>query len=97
MDSSLGSLVKFHLKNLGAESLETLVMPHMKLDFVLIEEDLFDVPEITGTDLATNRQAPVSEDALQRQKQMREGVADIRRENEAATDLTERVVVTTKV
>ncbi|WP_309598899.1 hypothetical protein [Legionella sainthelensi] len=97
MDSSLGSLVQFHLKNLGAESLEKLVMPHMKLDFVLIEEELFDVPEITGTDLAANRQAPVSEDALQRQRQMREGVADIRRENEADTDLTERVVVTTRV
>lgn len=97
MDSSLGSLVQFHLKNLGAESLEQLVTPHIKLDFVLIEEDLFDVPEITGTDLASDRQVPVGEDALQRQRQMREGVTDIRRENEVDTDLTESVVVTTRV
>lgn len=92
-DSSLGSLVQFHLKSLGAESLEQLATPHIKLDF----EELFDVPEITGTELAAHRQVPVGEDALQRQRQMREGVTDLRRENEADTDLTESIVVTTRV
>lgn len=90
MDSSLGKLVQFHLKNLGAESLQKLVLPCVKFDdtiddFVTIEKDeLFDVPDITGEELASKKgieQGALDKEALLKQKQIKTDLLDLREED----------------
>ncbi|CZH28433.1 TPA: hypothetical protein JBD88_14575 [Legionella pneumophila subsp. pneumophila] len=92
MDSSLGKLVQFHLKNLGAESLQKLVLPCVKFDdtiddFVAIEKDeLFDVPDITGEELASKKEVEegtLDKEALLKQKQIKTDLLDLREEDKA--------------
>ncbi|HAT1658329.1 TPA: hypothetical protein JBL19_02775 [Legionella pneumophila] len=92
MDASLGKLIQFHLKNLGAESLQKLVLPCVKFDdtiddFVTIEkDDLFDVPDITGDELASKKEieaGALDKEALQKQKQIKTDLLDLREEDKA--------------
>lgn len=90
MDASLGKLIQFHLKNLGAESLQKLVLPCVKFDdtiddFVTIEkDDLFDVPDITGDELASKKEieaGALDKEALLKQKQIKTDLLDLREED----------------
>lgn len=84
MDSSLGQLVQFHLKSLGVESLKQLALPHIKIDdFTLIDKDeLFDVPDITGGELASEKE--LKEDALLKQRLIKNDLLELRQEDETA-------------
>ncbi|MGX6642150.1 hypothetical protein [Legionella pneumophila] len=92
MDGSLGKLIQFHLKNLGAESLQKLVLSCVKFDdtiddFVTIEkDDLFDVPDITGDELASKKEietGALDKEALLKQKQIKTDLLDLREEDKA--------------
>lgn len=88
-DSRLKKIINEGMANLGYGSLQTLITQNKSpknLEIVEIEDDLFLVEDITGDQLAQNRQHPINNPGVT--QDIKDRLIEIKKEQEEAPNLT---------